>query len=298
VLVVPALLLAVAACAGATPVPSGGATTLPAATASDVGASPTARPTPAPRPTPDPAVGQPAPAVPIARAGSEFAAPGDLDGWRLTQGEPMDGGASAAEVAEGVLRVTAAQSSWIRTQHGFGLARVVEGDIAATARIRALGRDADEPSVDWSLAGLMLRAPTIPGGRENWVHVSVGRVSDSVVERKTTQGSESRLSLIPVPAGWTELRLVRAGDAVLVLHRASGEEWVLDFTYQRPDLPAALEVLLTAQTGGESDRGDLVAEYDWLRLAESPLDAATVAALEAGNAKAREVLAQLAALDE
>jgi len=205
----------------------------------------------------------------------------------------MDGGEAVAEVADGILQVTAAQSGWIDTRHAFGLARSIAGDVMVTARIRALGRDADFPDVDWSLAGLMLRSPTLPGGRENWVHVSVGRVGRPVVERKSTTGSRSRLSLVDVPRGWTELRLVRAGEAVLVLHRGEGEDWTLDFTYQRPDLPDTLEVLLTAQTGGEGDHGDLVAEYDWLRVVESPLDPETVEDVEGGTASEERVLEQL-----
>jgi hypothetical protein len=69
--------------------------------------------------------------------------------------------------------------------------------------------------------------------------------------------------------------------------------WTLDFTYRRPDLPKRLEVLLTAQTGAEDDHGDRVAEYDWIHVAPSRLDRATLDALAAGTADSGRVIAEL-----
>jgi hypothetical protein len=60
--------------------------------------------------------------------------------------------------------------------------------------------------------------------------------------------------------------------------------------YYRPDLPPAVELLLTTQTGGESDVGDLVATFDWLHATASPVSPAVGEALAGGHAVDPEVL--------
>lgn len=129
------------------------------------------------------------------------------------------------------------------------------------------------PTDDWSLTGLMVRAPTTDQYVENWVHLSAGYVGRPVVERKNTLAAHSELVVKDVGAGWVELRIVRSGAALVLLHRNPGRPWVLDFTYLRPDLPATVELLLTTQSGAESEHPDLVSTIDWPRVTPSRIRA-------------------------
>ena len=282
-----AAALAVVALAGC----SGG--TAPAA-----GPSPVAGPgTPAASTTPAPAAAdpdgmRPAPLRPVTAVGDEFADAAALSRWRLGPGEAIDGAAPRASVAGGMLTIVSAHSAWIGTNHGFGLARRTTGDFTATLRVRPAGLRSAVPTVDWSLTGLMVRAPTTDRYVENWVHLSAGYVGRPVVERKDTVASHSELVVKDATAGWIELRIVRSGPALVLLHRAPDRAWVFDHTYLRPDLPPTVELLLTTQSGAESDHADLVSTIDWLRVTpirlratlregDAPPPAAVLAALTA-----------------
>jgi hypothetical protein len=267
----------------------------PTAASPTLGRSPEAAPTivpstPRPSLAPDVTLFAPAPAVAIADASTEFDDPAELDGWRVSQGEAMDGGSTTFTIEDGVLRVVAAQSEWIDREHGPSAGRTIEGNVLVTIRVRAAGAAGGLPLVPWSLAGMMLRAPTTDPAVENWVHWTAGALGDWTLERKETRGGRSELKLIRVPAGWVELRILRHGSSVVLLHRSDGAEWTVDHAYYRPDLPPAVELLLTAQTGGESDRGDLVATFDWLHVAASPVSAAIGEALAGGHAVEPEAL--------
>jgi hypothetical protein len=226
---------------------------------------------------------RPAPLRPPAGVGDEFADASALAGWRLGQGEPIDGPAPRASVAGGMLTIVSAHSSWLGTAHGFGLARRTTGDFIATLRVRPTGLRSPVPTVDWSLTGLMVRAPTTDQYEENWVHLSAGYVGRPVIERKNTLATHSELVVKDVGAGWVELRIVRSGAALVLLHRNPGRPWVFDHTYLRPDLPPVVELLLTAQSGAESDHADLVSTVDWLRVRPGPLPASSRTALVEGD---------------
>ena len=220
---------------------------------------------------------------PPAAAGDEFTDASALTGWRLGQGEAISGAAPRASVAGGMLTIVSAHSSWFGTAHGFGLARRTAGDFTATVRVRPAGVRSADPTVDWSLTGIMVRAPTTDPYAENWVHLSAGHVGRPVVERKNTVATHSVLAVKDVAAGWVELRIVRSGAALVLLHRNPGRPWVFDYTYLRPDLPAEVEVLLTTQSGAESDHADLVSTVDWLRVRPDTLPASARAALVEGD---------------
>lgn len=289
------LALAVAGCGGSasSPTPTGPLVSAPPPSAS---AAPTPSAAPSPTPSVDVTLFQPAPAVEIADASTEFDDPSELEGWRVSQGEPMDGGMTSFAVDGGVLRIEAAQSEWIDRVHGASVGRTISGNVVVTVRVLATGADGGLPAVPWSLAGVLLRAPTTDPAVENWVHWSAGALGDWRIERKSTRGGRSELELISVPAGWVELRILRHGRTIVLLHRPDGGAWTLDHQYDRPDLPDSLELLLTAQTGGESDRGDLVASFDWLHVASSSVPPELAALLEAGRRPDTQAL--LAALGD
>ena len=284
------LTVTLAGCAASgSPAPTSSATgastpsPAPSATAPPSDRPTVVAPTPRPTLTADATLFTAAPVVAIADASTDFDDPAELDRWRVSQGEAMDGGTTTFDVADGVLRIVAAQSKWIRRDHGASAGRTMDGDFVATVRVRATGAAGGLPAVPWSLAGLMLRAPTTDPAVENWVHWSAGALGDWTLERKETRNGGSELALVRVPAGWVELRVVRQGAGIALLHRSEGGAWTFDHAYYRPDLPAALELLLTAQTGGESDRGDLVATFDWLHVEAARLSSEMAADLEGGR---------------
>ncbi len=167
----------------------------------------------------------------------------------------------------GTLTVRAGRMSWVDTHRGFFLYRQIRGDFSVTVRVRATGRTTDKPGVDWSLTGLLLRAPMLDNGRENWIGYTVGYVRGMVTERKTTRLGRSTLRLATVEAGWIELRAVRMRHLVVLLRRSPGQGWVLEGGYSRSDLPETLQVGINAGTGHDPSDTDLVSTVDWIRFA-------------------------------
>src|SRR5262245_3488939 len=181
-----------------------------------------------------------------------------------------DGGAGTYAVARGVLTVVPAMSWWVDDTHAFFLSKQVTGDFKVTVRIRATGRRGALPRANWSLTGLLVRAPGDDRMNENWIGWTVGQVNGHPsFERKTTAASRSVLKLIPARPGWMQLRVVRLGSAFVLLRRNPGKPWVLQWTYSRNDLPETLEVGIDAQSGYASGLADLVSRTDWIRFADT-----------------------------
>lgn len=178
------------------------------------------------------------------------------------------------------------------------LYKTVTGDFVVTARVQATGLQGGVPQRAWSLMGLMARAP-LPDpsperwdpSRENWVFLTVGTANlpgVPQIEDKTTEGGESRLRVLAARPGWVDLRLARVGRAIVLLRRYEGEGWAVHQRFDRPDLPAALQVGVNAYTdwptlerrvgSGELDartynarvyrdgRPDLAGRVDWVRF--------------------------------
>jgi hypothetical protein len=174
----------------------------------------------------------------------------------------------------------------VNNRRAFYLWKRVEGDFAVTVRVRTDGLNGHVPNANWSLSGLLLRAPVADGQRENWIGWTVGYVNGtSVVERKTTRQSNSELRLSLVPAGWIELRAVRIGPVFALLRRSPGKRFVLQGSYTRRDLPTALEVGIDAQSGFDSAKADLRSRVDWIRFAETGIPARQRAAFLVGRRK-------------
>jgi hypothetical protein len=233
---------------------------------------------PAPAESVEPAV----PVVELARAGDEFNDPATLADWAVMQGELPDGTPSRYDIggtSAGGFTVVPGRSWWVNGTRGFFLYKHVRGDFVVTVRIRASGRSTPVSTLDWSLAGLLLRAPAAPGGPEHWVGYTVGFVGAPRVERKTTRSGRSELRLIPVEPGWIELRVVRTGPLLMLLRRQGDLQWTLDGVYERTELGDVLQVGIDAQSGYESDHTDLVAEADWIRFAETGIPPGTTEAL-------------------
>jgi hypothetical protein len=196
----------------------------------------------------------------------EFDSAATLSNWQAMQGDVIDGAPTRYAVDSGELVVHTAHSKWFGGERAFYLWKEVKGDFVATVRLRVSGEHGAVPTADWSLAGLLVRAP--PTKTENWLNFTVGRVrGQSVFERKTTRASSSILVLNAAPTGWIELRQVRIGSRFYLLRRAAGGGWILHWRYARRDLPATLQVGFDAQSGSGDDHGDLLAHVDYVHYA-------------------------------
>jgi hypothetical protein len=235
------------------------------------GASP--KPDPPPYPPPpsesarrgDPVV----PTVDISNASDEFDDPAALAAWTVMQGDLITGEQSRVDVAAttpGSLTIVAGRISWVDRHRGFFLYKHIRGDFSVTLRVRAAGRSAPTPAVDWSLTGLMLRAPATQTSKENWIGYTAGYVGSPTTESKTTQGGRSYLRLAWIDPGWIELRAVRMGSLVVLLRRQNDQGWTFERAYSRQDLPDVLQVGINAGTGIEPGVADLVSTVDWIRF--------------------------------
>jgi hypothetical protein len=227
------------------------------------------------------AVGQvgaiPRAASPLSALGDDFSNPARLSEWQLDQGDVQAGPPARVDVGRttpGELTIVSSYSWWVDANRAFSLTKPVSGDFTATLQIRATGRHGGLPRANWSLTGLLVRAPGGDRAHENWIGWTIGAVSGTpVFERKTTQNSVSQLLLIPRTRGWVQLRIVRVDDQFALLRRYPGGHWVLQTVYARPDLPAALDVGIDALSGFDNRPprpvADLVSHVDAIRFAET-----------------------------
>ena len=222
-----------------------------------------------------------------------FTSATSLRGWQIDTGDVMSGGPPRATVSAGALHLRPAQSRWLDSFSALGVKRTVTGDIDVSALVATRGVHSPEPTVDWSLSGLMLRDPSAPS--PHWLHWSVGHVGGPVLERKETWNGESDLHLIHLPkAGPVQLRIIRTGGDVVLAHRQGKGGWTVDYTYASARLPDTVDLLVTAQSGSLDDHADLVADIDWVRAGPVLLTAADRQAVEAGNAAPLNATAETA----
>ncbi len=165
--------------------------------------------------------------------------------WQIINGQSFD-----AVVAGGQLQLTAlGQSLWFNDSQGPLLYKEVTGDFRVTAMVE-IGRASDFtqiPTESVQLGGLMVRAPApVPGvpGQEDYVFevLGLGVNGALTVETKTTEQGSSVFQNPPWPAPGAELRLCRQGDDIHLYNRLPGDPWLLNQSYQRPDLPPRVQV--------------------------------------------------------
>lgn len=149
--------------------------------------------------------------------------------------------------------------SWYGDWTGPLAFRLASGDFAITTHVRATGRDGvSVPQADYSLAGVMLRAPRdvtpatwTPGG-ENYVFLSLGHGASVPAafqyEVKTTVAGNSMLVLDDAPGPEATLQLARLGPYCIALRREPGGPWAVHRRYTRADLPDTLQAGLVAYT--------------------------------------------------
>lgn len=191
----------------------------------------------------------------------EFKDPATLSRWsRHHQREGWPDTMKRIEIdpsGDGTLVMEPWTSGWYAEFHGPFLYKEVTGDFSVTTRLQARGKSSEIPSVQWSLAGLMVRKARTTGkadwkpGEENWLFLTTGIAEEPdkpVFESKTTVGSRSKLELNPARSGWLEMKIARKGPRFDLSYRYPGEDWVLHRTFDRPDLPRTVQVGLISYT--------------------------------------------------
>lgn len=148
--------------------------------------------------------------------------------------------------------------TWYRDYRGPMSFKLVAGDFVITTRLRVSGRDgASIPASLFSLAGLLARAPRAitpgtwtPGG-EDYIFLSLGYgfgPAQWQYEVKTTDESDSILTLTPAPANEAALQLARLGSFIIALRQDAGGAWQVHRRFNRTDLPAELQVGMFSYT--------------------------------------------------
>ncbi|BAH39995.1 MAG TPA: hypothetical protein DGD08_12405 [Gemmatimonas aurantiaca] len=203
-----------------------------------------------------------APSAPKAPALSdEFDNPATLANWQrfdVVEGWPTK--TKRVEIRDGFLLLEPATSGWYADFQAPFLFKDVTGDFTAHTRVRVTGIGHEIPQALWSLAGLMVRAPRVGGMKawtpntENWLFITTGiaaRAGQPVIETKTTVNSQSTLRLHDIAPGPVELLLTRRGAKFELAYSQGGEFRTLA-TFDRPDLPATIQLGVNAYTDWES----------------------------------------------
>jgi len=126
------------------------------------------------------------------------------------------------------------------------------------------------------LAGLMARDPASTTSRnENYVFNVAGmRFDNPSVELKSTTDNTSSIRAYTDNMSGTaaELRMVREGTIFSLYSRQIGSSnWIFRDSFNRPDLPATLQVGLIAYVY-EAYPGNLLAQFDYIRFSDDPLN--------------------------
>jgi hypothetical protein len=199
----------------------------------------------------------------------------------------------------GVLQLQPKASGWYADNQAPFLFKTVSGNFDVRARVKVTGAETELPSVDWSLAGLMVRQPKHTTSanwmprQENWLFITTGVADNTqlpVLEVKTTNNSLSNLKLRPVKTGWIELRIVHMDAAFILMTRTEGEGWTVRERFYRPVMTGPLQVGLNAYSCWnaipvelKSDarafnetvppvKADLLLQVDYIRFARPQAD--------------------------
>ncbi|MDX5420876.1 MAG: DUF1349 domain-containing protein [Hymenobacteraceae bacterium] len=163
-----------------------------------------------------------------------------------------------SSTSNGHLYLEPGTSGWFGDQQAPFLFKEVTGDFDVRVRMKVSGRKEAVPQSQWSLAGLMARAPKRGGkdtwkrGEENWLFMTTGIAEEQgkpVIETKKTINSRSSLKLRPAKLDWVELRMVRVGPSFILLYKYDQDkQWTVQERFYNVDMPQALQVGLIGYT--------------------------------------------------
>ncbi|WP_276480152.1 hypothetical protein [Paraflavitalea pollutisoli] len=192
----------------------------------------------------------------IEQLSDEFSDEASLVQWKRfhdVEGFPDKIGLLA--VKEGKLKLQPKASGWYADNQAPFLFKTLTGNFDVRARLKVSGKGTELPTIDWSLAGLMVRQPkrtdrnSWQPRQENWLFITTGVAEQTnlpVFEVKTTNNSLSNLKLRPAKAGWVELRIVRLEAAFVLMARYEGQRWQILERFYRPVMMGPLQVGLNA----------------------------------------------------
>lgn len=211
------------------------------------------------------------------------------EGWPANQLQTIDVNTSQANH----LVMVPHPSSWYQDYKAALAFKTITGDFVATIDVRVSNlADSGAPNANYSFGGLLVRAPrptvTSPGtwqsGQEDWVIQAVGTAGspgNPNFEEKSTDNSVTSPNF-PGGSGQATLQIARIGNAFLLLRQPAGGSWSVVRRYTRADMPAAVQVGLTAygnfnattaltplqhnQSVISGSSADLTARFDYYRL--------------------------------
>jgi hypothetical protein len=150
---------------------------------------------------------------------------------------------------DGALSLTVTSPAlWFNDSAGVLAFQRVSGNFTVTATVHARSASAADqpPAPAIRLGGVMARDPASDTtGTQNYVHIVVGNGPGGVVavEHKTTTDDNSVYDAPEWPSADAQLRICRVGSTFNLYKRPVGSRtWELAASYDRPDLPTALQV--------------------------------------------------------
>ncbi len=257
--------------------------------------------------TKDENISKPLP-IPINLKREEFANPASLEKWSQvwkseqwanSQLETLD----IDTVRPGWLTMVPYSSGWFEDYRGVLMYQPIGGNFVATTSLEVRNKAGNgPPNVSYSLAGIMVRAPktttaaTWVAGQEDYIFLSIGAADEPgeyQSEVKTTNNSVSVLEIESSPAGDAIIQTARIGEYFILLIKYPSQVWRVHRRYHRADMPAEVQVGLTAYTDWDTVQGvtpvfhnnnhldgspDLRAQFDYFYLDEPKVPESLVGA--------------------
>lgn len=151
-----------------------------------------------------------------------------------------------------------AQALWFMNERGVFLYKPVTGNFRITAQVHTSKQSdpSQPPGGDGTvqLGGLMVRSGE--GGRENYVFIVAGDDgNDTSIETKNTVNAFSEYDGPAWDSADVELRICRLGETFHLYKRHIGaeENWIPAASFDRPDLPEAVQVGVNIYSNSEPD---------------------------------------------
>jgi len=228
----------------------------------------------------------------------------DHEGWDASHLEVKNTDISNT----GQLTMMPYTTGWYQNYRSTLLFKEVSGDFTFTTYVSASNRAEDDmPGSLYSLAGIMIRTPRPEDaainnwqtGMANYVFMALGFAATNHptcqgcqgphFEVKSTTNSNSNLRVESIGSLEAEIRMVRVNDAVLVLYKTPGDDYIVHQRYYRPDMPDTVQIGFVTYTDWANVSGmqpyfhnsndhtsasfqpDLIAKFDYGRLRDIDL---------------------------
>ncbi len=198
----------------------------------------------------------------------DFSNESSLTKWKwLHETEDWPDKVRKKQFNNGTLELEIGTSGWFADKNAPFLYKEVKGDFDVQARIKASGVNSEISQTIWSLGGLMVRVPK-PYGKsqwkpkeENWMFMTTGVAEEpgkQVIETKYTINSRSNLKLRDAKPGWITLRIVRVGNAFIMLYKYDADKkWNVHDRFYLMDWPAILQVGFNGYTNSTAVPGEI-----------------------------------------